>query len=263
MYAPLKRSYLTRGFHSGKAIDLGWISLGLRTPRIHAFDDGVVADVWFERNAGGNCIAIIHPYSDTQEILTLYAHLHTVGVVKDERVFGDMVIGLGGTTGVSTGPHLHFEKWIVPKGYKFDRNNYFRSDKLKYSVSPYAVINWQNTDSRKLGDLKMYNMDYSFQGKAKTASSILRMRTQPNLSSLAIGHMPKEALCVGKVVGKIDGHEWYGIIHNHRIVFVAAGFVTVEPNTKIVTKEVIKEVEKPFKETFERNGLVVTAEKKV
>lgn len=263
MYAPLKKSYLTQGYHSGKAVDLGWISLGLTYPPIYAFWDGVVAEVWFEKYAGGHCVATIHPYSNTQEILTLNGHLHRVDVKKGQKIYGDQVIGLGGRTGRVTGLHLHYETWIVPKGYRFNWRTYFKEDRKKYIVSPYGLMNWQNTNSRKLGDLKMYNMDYSFQGKAKTSSKILRMRTQPNLSSLTVGHMPPEALCVGKVIGKIDGYEWVAIIHNHRIVFVASNFVTIEPNTKTVevVKEIVKEVEKPFNELFEKNGLKVTVSK--
>ena len=263
MYSPLKRAYLTQGHHVGKAIDLGWISLGLVNPPIHSFDDGIVAEVWFERNAGGNCVTIIHPFSETQELLTLYGHLHRVDVVKGQQVFGDMIIGLGGRTGKVSGPHLHYEVWLVPKGYKFDKSNYFRTDRAKYIIDPFPLINWNGTDSRKLGDTKMYNIDYSHQGKATTNSTVLRMRTQPNLSSLTVGHMPRQAQCVGKVVGKIDGHEWVAIVNNHRIVFVAASFVKIEPNTKTV--EVIKtvEVEKPINITTTIEGVSISIKRPI
>ena len=40
---------------------------------------------------------------------TLYGHLSSLGVRAGQRVAAGQVIGLAGTTGNSTGPHLHFE----------------------------------------------------------------------------------------------------------------------------------------------------------
>lgn len=58
------------------------------------------------RQAGyGNCIDIDHGYN----YLTRYAHLSEILVREGEEVKRGQLIGKVGTTGKSTGPHLHYE----------------------------------------------------------------------------------------------------------------------------------------------------------
>ncbi|MBR3025988.1 MAG: M23 family metallopeptidase, partial [Oscillospiraceae bacterium] len=54
----------------------------------------------------GNYIIIAH---DDAVHSTVYAHLQAVFVSTGQRVSKGQLIGLVGTTGSSTGPHLHFE----------------------------------------------------------------------------------------------------------------------------------------------------------
>ena len=53
----------------------------------------------------GHCVVIDHGNS----IATLYGHQSQVLVSVGQHVDADQVIGLVGSTGMSTGPHLHFE----------------------------------------------------------------------------------------------------------------------------------------------------------
>ena len=64
--------------------------------------------------AYGNVVVIRHENG----IETFYAHLSERHVEADQWVNAGEVIGLGGSTGRSTGPHLHFETRY--KGYAFD-----------------------------------------------------------------------------------------------------------------------------------------------
>ncbi len=53
----------------------------------------------------GNCIIINHP----NNFKTLYAHLSKINVEVNQKVVVGQVIGNVGSTGRSTGPHLHYE----------------------------------------------------------------------------------------------------------------------------------------------------------
>ncbi len=66
--------------------------------------NGQVAAVGFD-NSFGNYVIIKHKHG----IYTRYAHLSTIRVQKGDQVSQRDVIGTIGNTGLSTGPHLHYE----------------------------------------------------------------------------------------------------------------------------------------------------------
>ncbi len=71
---------------------------------VRTIADGVVSFAGWQRGYG-NVIEVSH--SDNQS--TLFAHLSRIDVKKGARVAQGDFIGAVGTTGMSTGPHLHFE----------------------------------------------------------------------------------------------------------------------------------------------------------
>lgn len=90
----------TRHTHTG--IDIG-ASYG--TP-IAAADTGIVSYVnWGWGGGYGNYVVITHGNG----YATLYAHLSAISVSVDQAVQRGQTIGAEGSTGYSTGPHLHFE----------------------------------------------------------------------------------------------------------------------------------------------------------
>ncbi len=71
---------------------------------VYASGDGVVRRV--ERNATyGLMVEIEH----TPRLITRYAHLSKANVKKGDRVCRGELLGLVGSSGRSTGPHLHYE----------------------------------------------------------------------------------------------------------------------------------------------------------
>ena len=71
---------------------------------IRSVGDGVVAFAGVQRGYG-NVVEIKHRDGKS----TLYAHMHTIAVRKGQALSQGDRIGTVGSTGWSTGPHLHFE----------------------------------------------------------------------------------------------------------------------------------------------------------
>jgi len=83
------------------AIDIGG-SIGVG---IYASDNGVVVYAGWSNFGYGNLIVIDHGTGWQ----TFYAHLNDISVGCGQSVYQGDLIGLMGSTGNSTGPHLHFE----------------------------------------------------------------------------------------------------------------------------------------------------------
>lgn len=90
-----------RDFHSG--ID---VSTPIGT-RIFAPADGVVLSAALQ-GAYGNALIMDHGYG----VVTRYGHLDAYAVRPGQRVRRGDLIGFVGSTGRSTGPHLHYEVWV-------------------------------------------------------------------------------------------------------------------------------------------------------
>ena len=78
---------------------------------VYAADDGMVALVGSSSSGYGNYVVIAHAGGFD----TLYGHLSTSLVKVGQQVTQGTVVGLEGSTGNSTGPHLHFELRIGQK----------------------------------------------------------------------------------------------------------------------------------------------------
>jgi hypothetical protein len=88
--------------HNGLDIDL---EIG---DTVVAAFEGVVRYATMNSGGYGKCVVIRH----LNGLETLYGHLSQINVVPNQYVRAGQFIGLGGSTGRSNGPHLHFEtRW--------------------------------------------------------------------------------------------------------------------------------------------------------
>ena len=89
--------------------------------KIYATGDGTVKKV-YKSKTFGNCIILDHGYGYE----TFYAHLQKFNIKQDQKVKRGDVIAFMGTTGLSSGVHLHYEVHL--NGVEVDPLNYFYND---------------------------------------------------------------------------------------------------------------------------------------
>lgn len=87
--------------------------------RVLASAEGTVTSSGYD-SGYGNFVEIRHPNG----LRTFYGHLSAIeeGIVAGARVGGQQLIGRVGSTGYSTGPHLHFE--VRRRGERLDPADY-------------------------------------------------------------------------------------------------------------------------------------------
>ncbi len=109
---PVKTAAFTSGygvrsdpFRGAAAMHAGIDLAGPAGTPIYATADGVVAEAAYNSGGYGNLIKINHG----RGIETRYAHLSSMNVSPGQRITRGQVIGRMGSTGRSTGSHLHYE----------------------------------------------------------------------------------------------------------------------------------------------------------
>ena len=127
MKTPINGARLSSSFGKRKHPILGFTKMHTGTdfaaptgtPILASGDGLVVRAKWC--GGGGNCVKIKH----NSVYQTVYAHMSKFakGIKKGARVKQGQIIGYVGSTGLSTGPHLHYE--VIENGRKIN------SQKLK------------------------------------------------------------------------------------------------------------------------------------
>ncbi|WP_405488044.1 M23 family metallopeptidase [Streptomyces sp. NBC_00096] len=126
--APIDNSYVSTQWHAGGGM---WSSgshtgidfhAGSGTP-VHAVGLGTVVEAGWG-GAYGNNVVIKH----ADGTYTQYGHMSKLGVSVGQQVTPGQQIGLSGSTGNSSGPHLHFEARTGPDyGSDIDPVAYLRT----------------------------------------------------------------------------------------------------------------------------------------
>ena len=112
-YHPIRQAVI---FHEG--IDLA----GPAGQPVYATGDGVVESTEINFSGYGNVIIIDHGFG----YKTRYAHLKEIKVTEGQVVIRGDRIGTLGSSGLSTGPHLHYE--VIYRGVQINPWNYLNPD---------------------------------------------------------------------------------------------------------------------------------------
>jgi murein DD-endopeptidase MepM/ murein hydrolase activator NlpD len=89
---------------------------------VYATGDGKVTESGWNSGGFGNCIVIDHGYG----FQTVYGHLSNIKVVAGQNIKRGDLIGISGNTGLSSGPHLHYQ--IEQFGQHKNPVNFFNND---------------------------------------------------------------------------------------------------------------------------------------
>lgn len=142
---PVTNGWFVRGYGSGEggyhlAVDImgeiGW--------NVRAAAPGIVGYAGNEVRGYGNIVLLIHPGG----WVTLYAHNSANSVVAGERVPRGGIIGEVGSTGISRGPHVHFE--LMHDGKNCDPAALFRPG-IRHrngNLTPIAAATWLRPGDR-------------------------------------------------------------------------------------------------------------------
>jgi len=90
--------------------------------KIYATGDGKVIESGWNSGGFGNHVVIDHGYG----LISIYGHLSEIKVPEGINVNRGDLIGLSGSTGTSSGPHLHYQ--INKYGSPVKATNFFNND---------------------------------------------------------------------------------------------------------------------------------------
>lgn len=125
---PVTSGFKYRRRHAHKGVDIG---LNTGDAVYAAFDGMVRVDMTTRYSGGyGNVVVIRH----INGLETYYGHLSKYIVKSGDIVKAGELIGYGGSTGRSTGPHLHFETRYMGQAFDPERIFDFQSGTLRDEI---------------------------------------------------------------------------------------------------------------------------------
>jgi murein DD-endopeptidase MepM/ murein hydrolase activator NlpD len=170
-------------YHYGTDIDL---DIG---DTIRSAFDGIVRMSKYNPGGYGNYVLVRH-YNGTE---TIYGHMSERLVIVGQEVKAGQIIGLGGNTGRSSGPHLHFE--IRYRGIAMNPQLFFNfserkiiSDVIKLAPSNFRKVKVAVVQKKKVyykvkrGDT-LYGIARKYGVKPSTICKLNRISTRTTLKA--------------------------------------------------------------------------------
>ena len=211
--------------------DFGWHSY--QGEPVYSINEGIVDQVGYNDTCG-NYIWIKHEYDGNHDLWSRYLHLkdNSIKVKAGQKVSKYQQIANMGNTGNSSGTHLHFEVWYVPKGWKFNW-----SDRNKYAVRGtdycYLFDGQQVSDSTKSQVIRVVGTNNQV-ARDTTKDQIqvigfqLRCRTDAGTNKSVIGYIDF-GIYNYDATKEANGLTWYHI---------PAGWIAAtKEDTKVYPKE--------------------------
>ena len=149
---------------------------------ISVIQPGTVADAGFRNNGYGNQVKVNHPGG----VSSFYAHLSSINVASGQKIDPGTVIGKIGSTGHSTGPHLHFEvdvngKASNPEPYEDKLFRFGGNVKVKPKAGASGV---QGAPDQKINTIEKQQPIEDFIKGTKDGDKILK---DPKLKAQLLG----------------------------------------------------------------------------
>lgn len=186
-----------REFHEG----VDYSANGKSIP-IYALDDGEVLYEGYDNSTGAIICYVRFPKLDDH--VGLYYHLANTVINKGDKVTKDTKIGMMGSTGYSTGNHLHFD-WFKYSDYNkgfYDRNyedfNEYIFPENRIKVTPVVERNENIPQIRVIVDN-------------------LRVRTGHRTNSSVLGFVQNKGIYNNLEVCKEKDYTWHRIDDNQWI----------------------------------------------
>ena len=179
VHGTLSSRYGWRGKRPHRGIDIP-LKIG---DSVHSAFDGIVRVAEGSSRTGGygNLVVVRHPNG----LETYYGHLSQILVKENEVVSAGEVIGLGGSTGRSTGPHLHFETRYMGKAF-----------------DPERVVDVPG-DSLRCDTLTLYKSYFDAGSRYSCGSTPTQASSQPKASNTTASSKVYYTIRKGDTLGKI------------------------------------------------------------
>ena len=192
---PITQAY---GHNGHPGIDYG-AQLGTAVTSIKA---GVVSILGNEPNGYGNWVEVKHEDGTA----TRYGHLKSIKVTRGQKVKAGEVLGYSGSTGKSTGPHLHFE--VLVNGKKVDPTPYVSGAASPPPLPPQSGSVSSNTSRSGAVNHKNFIAADLYGGSSLSSSDLQTILNSSSASSSASGIVDPFGNGGAKNIGKDKSISW-------------------------------------------------------